>query len=102
MARNRGFKKKSYSKKSSADSKNSSTGSNVVPTALGVGGMVMIGHSMGGLFPPKQYRVDESDNNPCDEHFENFKKCLYENKTQIANCQWVYDQILQCTENKQY
>eukprot|EP01091_Cochliopodium_minus_P009188 TRINITY_DN21_c0_g1_i1.p1 TRINITY_DN21_c0_g1~~TRINITY_DN21_c0_g1_i1.p1 ORF type:complete len:142 (-),score=49.21 TRINITY_DN21_c0_g1_i1:43-468(-) len=84
--------------------------SNIASTALGVGGGMLLANAIGGLFRGSGDNQEAlmNDNGeqqvqmPCQIQFESFGNCLSGNKTNIGNCQFAYDTLLSCNQNKQF
>eukprot|EP01091_Cochliopodium_minus_P021587 TRINITY_DN997_c0_g1_i1.p1 TRINITY_DN997_c0_g1~~TRINITY_DN997_c0_g1_i1.p1 ORF type:complete len:136 (+),score=47.81 TRINITY_DN997_c0_g1_i1:45-452(+) len=84
--------------------------SNIASTAIGVGTGMFLGRSISNMFGGESNNEDKAlmDNNqqqqqnPCQIYFETFGNCLNANKDKISNCQWAYDQLLSCNEQRQF
>jgi hypothetical protein len=88
---------------SSPNSNNSSRSgffTNMASTALGVGGAILLTKAILNSGDTQNGLMKDGDSNnkiiPCQINFEVFGNCLGDNKTNIGNCQWAYDDLMNC------
>ena len=103
--------------KSSPSSPSPRTGgffSNVASTTLGIGAGMLLGNVLinttkntAQMEPNSSIQDGSADNvqeatPPCLKEAEIFGQCLNSNSTNIGNCQWAYDALKQCSEQRKF
>ena len=107
--------KKTPTKSTETQTKGGGLFSNIMGSALGVGGGILLANAIGGIFGGNskggntammqegtgQQLQQLQQQIPCQQHFQTFGQCLNGNKTNIGNYQWAYDILIECNDNQQ-
>lgn len=83
---------------------------NAASTALGVGTGILIGNGLAHLLAeplgPNSENIatmtEGPPESPCQQNLTMFSQCLDANSKCISNCQFAYDALRQCYENRQF